>query len=247
MLPKTNKMRIKRSGFTLIELLVAITIFSGVMILSLGAFARSASSAFKVSATREKTEAARRIVDQISNDFQYIYIPQSDSNNQIIGQFSDDCAAKIKGFCFTTGEGANPSSAELLLQYPGDTKFVKKVYKFMARSTSQSIFVAEQRDCEFDYSGAITNTPKALTNCLTAGTLKDMLDDKKYAIDAVSLISVFDGLTVLAGAARIPPQKGYLKINLKIKPVNNTPDFCTSNPSGDSCYQLKTTLTPGGI
>lgn len=98
-----------KKGFTLIELLVAVTIFSGLVILAIGAFARSAISSERTDALRDKTQAARSVIDQIGNDFRYVYI---DNNKQEHFSYSD-----------TTKE------LKLTLRYPDDS-LVLKTYQY---------------------------------------------------------------------------------------------------------------------
>lgn len=235
-------MRHNMRGFTLIELLVAITIFAGVMILSLGAFARSATSAYKVSVTREKTEAARRIVDQISNDFQYIYAPQDPT----LGLFLDNCGTSagnitIKGFCVATTVGPNTeSSAQLLLKYPTDSTYVKKTYRFKQRAVANNwtIYVNEQRNCSFNPSGGIH---QLVGGCGSSGTLGNDLLDSKFVLSAES--TAFNGESFWP----VDLLKGFIKVNLSVKPVANATTPLCRDLASDSCYQLKTTLTPGGI
>ncbi|HUD21136.1 MAG TPA: type II secretion system protein [Candidatus Saccharimonadales bacterium] len=115
---KNQKLKTKNSfkkGFTLIELLVAVTIFSGLIILAIGAFARSAISAEKTDALRSKTEAARAVMDQVSNDFRYVY-----ANN------------------YTIDSSAN--SLSLTIKFP-DATYSKKIYRY----ANDTIQVAEQR------------------------------------------------------------------------------------------------------
>lgn len=236
-----------RPGFTLIELLIAIVIFSGVMILSIATFARSATSSYKVSAVREKTEAARRIVDQISNDFQYIYAPQPKSGDGDVGKFNDSpnhiCAptgnVTVKGFC------VDGNNIELLLKYPGDSTFVKKIYRFENIAGADSkITVQEERGCTFNLNAdGTTAANRQLQNCI-AGTQRDVIDINKYSID--NQTTVFSGVSVVnPTTGALATERAYLQINLKVKPRGVS--VTCANLTGDSCYQLKTTVTAGGI
>jgi prepilin-type N-terminal cleavage/methylation domain-containing protein len=222
-----------RPGFTLIELLIAIVIFSGVMILSIATFARSATSSYKVSAVREKTEAARRLVDQISNDFQYIYAPQTG------GLYSnDDCTtppahANIKGYCLLgTSDGI-----DMLLRYPGDTDLTRKRYKIDSTGSRSTLVVSEMRGCNINnpITGGAGSCPTGQLQ--NSQNTRDALDSK-FALDYTASSPVFSGASVLGS------ERGYLKIDLTVKPLGST--TCT-NLSGDSCYRLKTTVTAGGV
>jgi len=234
-----------KKGFSLIELLVAITIFSGVMVLSLGAFARSATSAYKVSASREKTETARRIVDQISNDFQYIYTPQPMTSDVNIGTYTSiesSCGdpAVIKGFC------VNNNKIELLLRFPSEITYVRKVYRYsQIDGADWKLSATEQRGCTFHLSGGATQPSRQLKNCTPdIPTERIMLDITKHVL--AEQTTVFSGLSVVDPIGGIPNvQRAFLQINLQVKPAG--PAATCASLTGDSCYQLKTTLTAGGV
>jgi prepilin-type N-terminal cleavage/methylation domain-containing protein len=66
-----------KPGFTLLEMLISVAIFSGLVILILAVFVRTASSQARVSVLREKSEAARSAIGRITNDFQYLYLEKS--------------------------------------------------------------------------------------------------------------------------------------------------------------------------
>ena len=112
---KVKSKKFYHKGFTLIEMLVAVTIFSGLIILAIGTFARSAISAEKTDALRSKTEAARSVIDQISNDFRYV-----NGNDFVIN--------------------SNTNQLSLTIKFPDGT-YSKKIYRYV----NSTIQVAEQR------------------------------------------------------------------------------------------------------
>lgn len=206
-----------RPGFTLLELLISIAIFSGLMILALGAFARSANSAATSNLTREKSEAARAVIDQISNDFRYVTNDAAPYG----------CPADTRGFCLNPTAFASsgiPASVSMLLDYPGQgDNYVMKTY--FVSSVNHTVMVIENRGCVLTNLGACEQL---------ASNGRTLLSDNYLLQEPVA----FDGKSRVAGAV----ETGYLQVNLLIRP-KNTPNCDTLGP----CYKLQTTLVPGGF
>lgn len=211
----------KRSGFTLIELLVSVTIFSGLVILAIGAFARSAISAEKTDALREKTSAARSIVDQIGNDFRYIYTDPSTQKEAIE--------------LFDGG-----TKAIMVIKYP-DNSFAKREYYYNSGDSPASVTFGELRCSNFDTCNDPNNTPTSYSN---------ILSEKYRILPPTPEKPLFDAAYTQAKTSTTDAIKGYLSIDLSIVPasssvemIDGTDHGCSTEP-GD-CYQLQTTFTSG--
>ena len=119
----------RKEGFTLLELLVAVTIFSGLMIVVLGSFSRSAFSLAGVNSLRQRSQAARGVVDTIGNDWQFLYLQNSDRSQSV--NFIDNDAGfqniQYRGFSLSTDN----NRLLLLLKYPDQstTELVRRVYE----------------------------------------------------------------------------------------------------------------------
>jgi prepilin-type N-terminal cleavage/methylation domain-containing protein len=77
-------------GFTIAELMIATTIFSVVLIVILAAFMQIGRMFYKGVSLNSTTEAARNLVDNISNDAKLSYAP---------GTISPPSAAGVRFFC----------------------------------------------------------------------------------------------------------------------------------------------------
>lgn len=204
--------RTKKPGYTLLELLISIAIFSGIMILAIGAFSRSASSSAKSNIVRAKSEAARTVIDQISSDFRYV-TPDAAPYG---------CAPTQIGFCVNPAAFASvPSSVSMLLKYPDQSTYVMKTY--FVSSTNPTVRVIENRDC--------TLANLSVCQALIANARTFLNPDYLLA----NSTDVFVGQSTAA-------KTGFLKINLNIKPKS----AANCNEVG-TCYQLTTTLVPGGF
>lgn len=211
--------RQERAGFTLLEVLISITIFSGIMILAMAAFARTATSSNAASVLRNKTEAVRSVVDRISTDFHYLSINQD-------AQYctpSASCSA-YRGYLLNPVAGVN--SLVLALRYPGD-QYVRKTYTVSGGSVT-TLTVLEERGCAADF-----------TSCSNSGSSQAVLDGK-YQLDANDT-PVFDGRPYRYGDNGL--QTGYVRLTITIKPVDMT-GTCAASPT--SCYTVSTTLVPRG-
>ncbi|OGD63930.1 hypothetical protein A3A71_01945 [Candidatus Berkelbacteria bacterium RIFCSPLOWO2_01_FULL_50_28] len=221
-------MVIKKSGYTLLEMLVAVTIFSGLLIIVLGSVASSSSSAARTSVLREKTEAARSLIDQVSNDFRYIYTDTSTGDTNGGPTFT--------GYYFTT------NGMVMLLKFPStsSTEFVRKEYSVKTIDNRLTLAVDENRSCEL--RGNNNNV-----HCDPNGRAgeRDLLSGQ-FALNggATDFLSDLSGLTIPDGAAT--EQNGWLKINFTVKPIDYAPLNCensTQVPEG-TCYEIATTLVP---
>lgn len=150
----------KKSGFTLIELVVAISILSGLLVLSIGALARSTASVSTTESVRERTEAARNIVDMISNDFQNIYFADLNFPTNGGGYVSVN-----NGFSLQT-----PNNLTIVVKYPNNNNLFVKNYSVVSRDSHNTISLV-QGEC----AGA------DLTSCVYSDSA-DLLSTR-YAVD----------------------------------------------------------------
>lgn len=220
-IPISNIQYPKRAGFTLLELLVAITIFSGMIILAFGAFARTANSAAQSNTVRERTEAARSLIDQISTDFRYVV--ETETPAGCLAPPQVPVGGVWKGFCLNPVSQAL-NSVHLLIQYPNETTFVGKTYFVTTVGSNFTVQVAEQRDCVSANDCAAT-----IVGAKTSLTTTYVLDDQN----------------VFSGQAQTPLGDGFLRLSLTIKPAG-TAAKCNQISTG-SCYKITTTLVPGGF
>ncbi len=221
-------------GFTLLELLVSVTIFAGIIILSMAVFARTISSSARANNTRQKTEAARSISDQISGDFRYV----STTKDITVGFGCPAPATNEKwfGYCYGSFSTGLVSSDGLfmLLKYPGqdaDT-YTARTYYF---DGVNNIFMGE--------AGVGHECKLSLSNCQpTASTSTAGLLSSSYWIDHPA------GTQIFSGQGQTTTGSGFLNLVLTIKP-NNTLAHCSGAGSVDigTCYSLNSTLVPGGL
>ena len=218
-----------KPGFTLLEMLISVAIFSGLVILILSIFVRTASSQARVNVLREKSEVARSAISRIKNDFQYIYMEKPVTLVDMSGAES-----VFKGYYFT---GFN--DLVMLLKYPnkGETGYAFKRYTTEKDGTnfSRTLKVREFRDCEF------INGKFRLDSCdYDSGMSMSLLPDGYYIDDR----TVFSGLE----PDENPLSTGYIKLALNIKPAEYVKQYCNhpSVPDG-ACYKVETILTAGGI
>ena len=223
----------KRRAFTLLELLVSVAIFSGVIILSLGAFAHSANSSLKSTAVREKTEAARTIVDRIGADIKYVYT--GENNDSDFNVTPRECG-NVQGV-LALGLHYTSSCLAMLLQYPGvdENDLTLKVYKdFIGTSGEPSIGLVEYSECEID------DLNKNL-NCIGTGGPSNLISDR-FMVDN---LLIFSGMTPIEARDAMPDQKTpILGVEVTVKPVNS--GTCP-NPGErpNPCYTIKTSFVPG--
>ncbi len=186
-MPTINR---RRPGYTLLELLISIAIFAGVMVLALGAFARSANSSAKSNLVREKSEAARSLIDQISNDFRYI-----DKTSKPQG-----CSASFCINPLVSGLGQN--SVRMSIKYPNQLNIMKTY--FVSNGSDAVVRVQEYRNC--------TPNTSAVLSCPPDGVNTTTILDGKYYLGNDDLLKVFDGITETTA------DSGFLSINIVLKP-----------------------------
>lgn len=232
---KMTTSRRQQPGYTLIELLVAITIFSAVMIISIATFARSATSAVRSNALRERTEATRALVDQISNDTHYV------DTSTLVTQ-EGETPANYKGFGNLDINPLNSQKFVLVLRYPGEaaTDLVRKVYEVKEQDGQMTLLVRENRGCRIDV-GKLTCVSPPLgqeepQNLLSNKFSLDSLDTSK------PIFRVFDELAAAAAGT-----SAYLQLALTIKPIDYAQVPCNDDqmPAG-VCYSVQTTLVVKG-
>lgn len=223
----------KNKGFTLIELLVSVAIFSGVIILALGAFARSADSSIKSSAIRDRTEAARTIVDRIGNDIQYIYTGSNNDKEFYASpkECGDSSSPLALGLYFRDTPQSKTDCLALLLQYPGksDSELVLRVYKDF---DSTSVGLVEFSGC------SIAPDPDKTLSCEgdTGQQQSNLISDRFVVVDQ----SIFSGINPLT--ARDSQTTPILRIEVTVKPVNS--GVCSDSPPSP-CYTIKSSFVPG--
>ena len=235
----------RKDGFTLLELLVAVTIFSGLMIVVLGSFSRSAFSLAGVNSLRQRSQAARGVVDTIGNDWQFLYLQNSDRSQSV--NFIDNDAGfqniQYRGFSLSTDN----NRLLLLLKYPDQstTELVRRVYELKEIGARSSVSVTEGRRCQI-------NNQSQLIECQDLGPSSDLFPDD-LAIDLVSdptARSQFTGLLVNDASGLNPSQTGYLQVRLTVEPTElatlQPQPTCQEAPPG-SCYTVSTTLNAGVV
>ncbi|MEX1052200.1 MAG: type II secretion system protein [Patescibacteria group bacterium] len=240
--------RKKRGGFTLIELLVAVSIFSGIIVLTLGAFARSANSSLKSSAVRERTEAARTVVDRIGNDTQYLYVA-SDFNAAINQCHSSTTAVAARGLYFSD------DCLFMVLKYPDVAGLVTKRYARADRAIGPIIYntleLTEARGCAVPDPGATID----FATCNPAQTGQGVVIGDKYLLASGSEPAysasnqLFSGITPLAAANQNPATTAILRLNVIVKGVDVANQPCVTDPNtnltSSHCYTIKTSFVVG--
>lgn len=228
-----------KPGYTLLEMLVSVAIFSGLVILILGVFVRSTSSAAKVSVLREKSEVARSAMASIANDFRYIYY-----DKEITLGDAGDQNYHFLGYYFISAFGFNDIA--MLLKYPNstDNQLVFKRYQTAnVTANSRALRVLELRGCKIEVEN---NIPKVyLTRCDNAADWNfNPVLPNGFVLDNDVANPAFSGLKPE------PNQlvKAYAKIRLNVKPVDFSSKLCsdTTLPIG-SCYKVETILTAGSL
>lgn len=211
-------------GFTLIELLVAVSIFSGVVVLTLGAFARSADSSVRSGVIREKTEAARSIVDRIGSDVEYIF------SDKEFNSTTATCAAlgqRQFGYSFSD------SCLFLVMKYPGtaDNELVTHRY----RQSGNEVFFQEESGC------SISGSPTHEITCSEPASGESGLLGQKYVFDADT---TFIG-GILSSSAETNNEQPRLDVTVTIKPNDqvNLNSSCVSVANAE-CYTIKTSFVP---
>lgn len=207
-------------AFTLIEILVSIAIFSGLIILSIGVFARSANSANKANDVREQTQVTRSIIDQIASDLRYVDLK---TNPPFCGN------TLILGFC-----SLNNKELRLLIKYPGDSLYTAKLYTVNANAAGR-VRVSEKRECEVTDSDENSNNdcPKTLADFGSPNNI----NTGRYLID--------DATTAFNVTAKQSDLTTSGSVSISITTKSSDKIDCTNLKSGERCYNLKTTIVPG--
>lgn len=228
---------IKQRGYTLIEMLVSVSIFSGLLIIVLGTVASSSSSSAKVSLLRDKNQAARALIDQISNDFRYVDKAAVFEDKVVL-----PCKTRQDGSCLYQGYSIAPNRLVLALHLPNTdpaTQIVRKEYNIEVISSRLTLTLREGRQCRINVSSILIcdqqSNPIPIDLLSTAYVLNDGLADWP---------SSFGGLTVDQGQGATPSITPFLTISLTIKPVGFRSLSCRDIDPGN-CYKVSTTLSLG--
>jgi|GEM_PF-1432876 len=225
----------KRGGYTLIEMLISVAVFSALVIVVLASVATSSSSSAKINALREKTEATRKVVDQISNDFRYLYTDKAVNDNA-------NGNPNFIGFYFIDGV----DGLVMLLRYPGTTAdgLVRKQYVIEPINGRSTITLQESRLCRVvepqDNLECERNQNSDLLDLLASQFVLNR------AVGPGGYQSRLSGLDIQR--ANQSSENGYLVIELTVKPVEYQTIPCNSAqaPSG-TCYSVRTTLNAGSL
>ena len=229
----------ERKGFTLIELLVAVSIFSGIIVLTLGAFARSANSSLKSSAIRERTEAARTIVDRIGNDIQYLYVDQ----NFMAG--TNECnnsttPAQARGLYLNEND-----CLFLVLQYPDSAELAIKRYlrsdRLIGSVVYDTLSLEEARHCQINTANLIVCSDRDTSNQGTVINEKYLLaseNEPSYLSEPL-----FSGITPFEAINQNPLTTAILRLNVIVKAADAANIACELDSS--HCYTIKTSFVVG--
>jgi len=225
---RTGAMKLK--GYTLIEMLISVTIFSGLLIIVLGVVATSSSSSAKVSVLREKSQATRTLIDQISNDLRYVDLTANlDANN--------------KGFIVDTSARTRLIMAILLPGADKDIGLVRKEYVIEQFNDHWTLTLREGRECKRAYFLTFDGP----NGCNKKSDKTDLLTSA-YSLNQGRLPSEFpselSGLLVAdAESAGVSP---YVSMDLTIKPVDLSLDCSDLSVDSGTCYKVSTKINMGG-
>lgn len=225
-----------RPGFTLLEMLISVAIFSGLVILILAIFVRTASSQARVNTLREKSEIARSAMASLTNDFQYAYY---DREVVVLNRFN---GGAIHGFHVET------NTVGLLLRYPNKSESDLVFKQYRARpiggSKSAQLEVEEFRGCTVQPNGQLQLENDCRDSANTNG-YRQILPNGFLLDDRGASNPIFSGLSADPDSALT----GYAKIALTIKPADFGDYNCHQSsvvPAG-TCYKVETILTAGGV
>jgi len=222
-------------GYTLIEMLISVAIFSALIIIVLATVSSSSSSSARVNSLREKTEATRSVVDQISSDFRYIY--------------TEKTVTDVEGELFFSGYyiDGNGETLVLLMKLPGQSELVRKKYALTRQNGRWTITLEEFRRCTVEVETEVLECPEGESR--TTQPLE--LLPEQFQLNRKSgsqYDSFFDGLTPFEASMKNPPENGYLELALTIKPTEYGSLDCGDPQVGaGTCYSLRTTLNAGAI
>jgi prepilin-type N-terminal cleavage/methylation domain-containing protein len=212
-----------KKAFTLIEMLVAVSIFSGIVILALGSFARSISSSAKVSLQRERTQAIRSVVDRISTDLQYAYKGTT--------HISANTPYDIVGGIYQK----DVNQLELVLKYP-DGQFVHRMYAVDVVNSRRTVLLREDRsNCT---AGTCSDVAGLASSDLLATKYQIIQNDTSKKSFLVN--------------SKTSTNYGMVKIDLTVAAADvvgitdTTKCSSSSNAVGGLCYSLQTSVEAGG-
>lgn len=219
---KTENWKLKtadRPAYTLIEMLISVTIFSGLLIIVLGTVASSSGSSAKVSLLRDKSQAARSLIDQISNDLRYSDLTANLNNND-------------RGFLIDSSSRTYLTMALLLPGKDKDIGLIRKEYRIEQYNNHLTLTLKEGRGCkragflEFNACDQKSDKTDLLSNAYSLG-------------QEVGFSSELGGLNVLAAGQQTPPISPFVSITFTLKPAGMTTGC--SLDSG-TCYKVSTTV-----
>jgi type II secretory pathway pseudopilin PulG len=226
-------MQKKRKSFTLLELLVAVAIFSGLAILTLGIFARSAASSLKSGETRRRTEVARSVIDRITNDLRYVYLNEQITNEQGQGNCVQ-AGGEFVGYDFSD------SCLKIVLKYPRSTDYVYKVFNI---EPTGDITLKEHRGCTVRTQGN-----SRVLSCAESSPAVSILSNGYKVETGLIGIPFFSGSNPKDASAPTPPtvpHSPFIRLSFTFKPIDITA-ICTSAEVRAKCYSVSTTITTGG-
>lgn len=214
-------------GYTLIEMLISVTIFSGLLIIVLGTVASSSGSSAKVSVLRDKSQSARSLIDQISNDLRY----------------ADTSAEFKEGATHYRGYAIELSNTHLViaLKLPNadpNKPLVRKDYEIKTINNRLTITLKEGRKC------LITASPNLILECDQNSTNSIDLLSSAYELNHVrpTFPSEFGGLNVIDAEQPPQPISPFVSMVFTLKPVGFT-TACNLDPG--TCYKVSTTVNMG--
>ena len=223
-----------RPAYTLIEMLISVTIFSGLLIIVLGSFASSSSSSAKVNTLREKNQAARALIDQITNDLRYV----------------DTTVGFKEGVINVTYEGYRLEQDLLVmaLRLPNadpNVPLTRKEYRIKSiHNDSRVLTLLEGRKCKI--VGASLSLECAETSAVT-----DLLSSG-YTLNPNQneFPTKFGGLTVLAARNNkvnniSQPISPYVSIDLTVKPAGLSARCDSNLVDPGTCYTVSTKVNMG--
>lgn len=224
-----------KRGFTLLELLIAVAIFSGLAILTLGIFARSASTSLKTNDSRQRTQFARQIIDLISKDLRLVY--RGGQLQDVYSQSTTSCDSRnptVEGYDFTD------RCIVMVLRYPNDpqNQFVWKMY--MQNEENGAVSVLEKRGCTIESEGARGNALACPNSSAIPSELVGSETDQ-FTTEVGS--QLFTGLSPMRAQAINPSPVPFVKMAITIKP-KDLQELCAQSPS--QCYTVSTTISSGG-
>lgn len=218
-------------GFTLLELLIAVAIFSGLAVLALGIFARSASSSLKTAESRARTEVTRSIVDRITSDLRLTDSTQTLTN--VHEQVSPACKSgaisiEVKGYDF------QENCLVMVLNFPSDPEgeYVWKMYERTA--DSGAIIAREKRGCT-----AVSRGGQLRLSCpQNSGGSSELIGAESDQFTSEDLS--FTGLNPLQAETERTVTIPFLQMSLTIKPKGLAQ---TCIESSSQCYTVSTTIS----